>query len=81
MARHWVLGIRGELTGLRVDPGLPAARPGFTATRRSRGETYEISARNPHHVSGRAARLPVEGQRIEGTLVPPALPGATALPT
>jgi cellobiose phosphorylase len=60
-----------------VDPVLPAAWPGFTATRRFRGATYQISVRNPDRISGRAAHLEVDGRRIEGTLVPLAPPGAT----
>jgi cellobiose phosphorylase len=67
---QWILGIRPELDGLRVDPVLPAGWPGFTASRRFRGATYDISVRNPDHVSGRACCVRVDGQRIEGTLVP-----------
>ena len=74
---QWILGIRAELDGLRVDPVLPAAWPGFTATRRFRGATYQISVRNPGRVSGRVTHLDVQGQRIEGTLVPLAPAGAT----
>ena len=74
---QWILGIRAEMDGLRVDPVLPAAWPGFTVTRRFRGATYQISVRNPGRISGRVAHLEVGGQRIEGTLVPPAPPGAT----
>ena len=74
---QWILGIRPELDGLRVDPVLPAAWPGFTATRRFRGATYEITVRNPKHARGRAARVLVDGRQIQGTLVPLARAGAT----
>jgi cellobiose phosphorylase len=74
---QWILGIRPELDGLRVDPVLPAAWPGFTATRRFRGVTYEITVRNPKHLRGRAARVLVDGRQIQGTLVPLAMAGAT----
>jgi cellobiose phosphorylase len=74
---QWILGIRAEMDGLRVDPVLPAAWPGFTATRRFRGATYQISVRNPGRISGRVTHLEVGGQRIDGTLVPLAPPGAT----
>ena len=74
---QWILGIRAELDGLRIDPALPAAWAGFTATRRFRGATYQISVRNPDRVSGRVAHLDVDGQRIVGTLVPLAPAGAT----
>ena len=44
---RWILGIRAEMDGLRVDPVLPASWAGFAATRRFRGATYQISVRNP----------------------------------
>jgi cellobiose phosphorylase len=74
---QWILGIRPELDGLRVDPVLPSAWPGFTASRRFRGATYDITVRNPHHVSGRATCVRVNGRQIQGTLVPLARAGAT----
>jgi cellobiose phosphorylase len=74
---QWILGIRPELDGLRVDPVLPAEWPGFTATRRFRGATYDISVRNPDRVNGRAGCVRVDGQRIDGTLLPLAPAGTT----
>jgi cellobiose phosphorylase len=74
---QWILGIRPELDGLRVDPVLPAGWHGFTATRRFRGATYDISVRNPDHVSGRAGSVRVDGRQIEGTLLPLAPAGTT----
>ncbi|GIF03440.1 GH36-type glycosyl hydrolase domain-containing protein [Actinoplanes siamensis] len=73
---QWILGLRPELSGLRVDPVLPAAWPGFTATRAYRGATYEITVRKPAGATGRVTRLLVDGERVEGTLVPPAPAGA-----
>ncbi len=43
---QWILGIRPEHDGLRVDPCLPAAWAGFEATRRFRGSTYRIAIRS-----------------------------------
>jgi len=74
---QWILGIRPELDGLRIDPVLPSAWPGFTASRRFRGATYEITVRDPAHVSGRGARLLVDGRQIQGTLLPLAGAGET----
>ena len=76
---QWILGIRAELDGLRIDPVLPAAWPGFTATRRFRGVTYEISVRKPAGLTGRVGLVCVDGVPIEGTLVPPAEPGRTVV--
>jgi cellobiose phosphorylase len=73
---QWILGIRAEFDGLRIDPVLPASWPGFTATRRFRGATYEISVRNPDRVSGRVSQLSADGEAVSGTLLRPAPPGA-----
>ncbi len=74
---QWILGIRAELDGLRIDPVLPAAWTGFAATRRFRGAIYEISVRKPAGHTGRVSQVCVNGEPITGTLVPPAPPGAT----
>jgi len=77
---QWILGIRPELGGLRVDPVIPCAWPGFTATRRFRGATYEIAVRRAGTLdSGLAegAGLRVNGQQIVGTLLPLAPAGET----
>jgi cellobiose phosphorylase len=71
---QWILGIRPELTGLRVAPVLPATWPGYTATRRFRGAAYSITVRRGQVGQ---SRILVDGELIEGTLVSPALPGAT----
>ncbi|MGZ4387201.1 MAG: GH36-type glycosyl hydrolase domain-containing protein, partial [Gaiellaceae bacterium] len=67
---QWILGIRAEHEGLRIDPSLPSAWEGFSATRRFRGTTYEISVRKPAGMQGRVSHLIVDGERVEGNLVP-----------
>jgi cellobiose phosphorylase len=74
---QWILGIRPEHGGLRIDPVLPAAWTGYSATRRFRGATYRIRVRKPLGVTGRVGFLLVDGVRVEGTLVAPAPPGRT----
>ena len=69
---QWILGIRPEHDGLRIDPCLPAAWEGFTATRRFRGAVFEIVVRKPAGVIGRVTRCVVDGETLEGALVPPA---------
>jgi len=75
-ASQWILGIRPEHDGLRIDPSLPAAWDGFSATRRFRGATYRIQVRKPAGAPGRVTRLLVDGRRTEGNLCPPAADGA-----
>jgi cellobiose phosphorylase len=75
---QWILGIRPEHDGLRIDPCLPSDWEGFTAVRRFRDATYRIEVRKPRGVHGRVASLAVDGNPVEGTLVPLAPEGATA---
>jgi cellobiose phosphorylase len=74
---QWILGVRPELCGLRIDPVLPPTWPGFTARRRWRGATYEIVVHQEPGVKGRVRRLVVDGKTIEGNLVRPAPAGST----
>jgi cellobiose phosphorylase len=73
---HWILGLRPEHDGLRVDPRLPADWAGYRATRRFRGATYEIEVRKAVGAAGRVDGLVVDGRRIEGNVVPPAAAGS-----
>ena len=78
-ATQWLVGIRPELDGLRIDPRLPAGWGEIRVTRRFRGATYRIVVREaPGGLDGdaRVARLVVDGRSIDGNLAPlPADPG------
>ncbi|MEU8240058.1 glycosyl transferase [Actinoplanes missouriensis] len=69
---QWILGIRPEFTGLRVDPVLPDGWTGFEVTRRFRGTTYQIRVVG----AGRVTHLEIDGARVEGNVIPLAEPGA-----
>ncbi len=74
---QWILGIRPEHDGLRVDPCVPADWNGFRVWRRRfRGAIYDITVRVRREGGGRTSHLVVDDRRIEGTLIPPAPPGA-----
>jgi len=70
---QWILGVRPEHEGLRVDPVMPSAWPGFECSRVWRGATYRISVSKPVGATGRVRDLVVDGRRIEGNVVPPAV--------
>jgi cellobiose phosphorylase len=75
---QWILGIRPDHGGLRVDPVVPAAWDGFGVVRVFRGATYRIKVcKAPGAVRGRVGYLVVDGKRVEGNLVPLAPVGAT----
>jgi cellobiose phosphorylase len=72
-----ILGIRPQHDGLRVDPRIPAAWPGFDVIRKFRDATYHIGVHNPRKISGRVSKLEVDGEPIEGNVVPVAPAGST----
>ena len=63
-ATRYMLGIRPQFDSLTVEPCIPAAWDGFTATRRWRGATYRIQVQNPTHVQTGVAAIEVDGQRL-----------------
>jgi cellobiose phosphorylase len=67
---QWILGIRAEHDGLRIDPVLPADWGDFTLTRQFRGARYNITVHKPKGTAGRVARLTLDGREISGNLVP-----------
>jgi cellobiose phosphorylase len=72
-----ILGIKPELSGLRINPCTGADLPSFTIVRKCRGATYQITVDNRSR--GKPARLKVNGQAHAGTLVPYAAAGETVV--
>ncbi len=72
---QWILGIRPEYTGLRIDPCIPSAWSGFSVSRVFRGERYQITVHNPQHVSKGVTRMVVDDENIPGDIIPLNLPG------
>ena len=69
-ASQYILGIRPDYDGLIVDPCIPSFMDGFTAKRDFRGTTYHIEVENPNHVEKGVASVTVDGNAIEGNLIP-----------
>lgn len=69
-ATQFILGIRAEYEGLRIDPCIPAGWESFQAERIFRGSRYRIRVENPHHLCRGVRRLVVDGQEIDGSLTP-----------
>jgi len=74
---QYILGVRPELAGLRIDPCLPTAWDGYQVTRRFRGMNLTIKVTNPAHVSTGVAAVTVNGTPVDpsdddarGALVP-----------
>jgi cellobiose phosphorylase len=65
---QWILGIRTSLSGLEIAPVIPKNWPGFTAKRVFRGVTYSITIQRKG--PGNSISLTVDGQPIDGNIVP-----------
>ena len=67
---QYMLGIIPDYEGLKIDPSIPSAWDGFKATRQFRNATYQISVSNPSHVSKGVKSVTVDGNAIEGNILP-----------
>ena len=68
-----ILGVKPEFEGLRVEPCLPEEMAEVVINRTCRDAEYHISIAN---LGGGVPRLTVDGQLIEGTVVPYAPAGS-----
>jgi cellobiose phosphorylase len=59
---QWILGLRPDFDGLRIDPCIPPAWDGFTAQRLFRGCRLDITVHNPQHVSHGVSLMQVDGK-------------------
>jgi len=67
---QWILGIKPDYDGLKIDPCIPAKWNGYKITRKFRGAEYLIEIKNPNHVSKGVNKLVVDEQEIEGNIIP-----------
>lgn len=67
---QWILGIRPEFDGLRIDPCIPTTWPEFSVDREFRGARIHITVHNPDGKSKGIKRMVVDGNDIEGNILP-----------
>ncbi len=67
---QYMLGIIPDYNGLKIDPSIPSAWDGFKATRQFRNATYNITVTNPSHISKGVKSVTVDGNAIEGNVLP-----------
>ena len=75
---QYILGIRAELGGLRIDPCIPPDWSAFHVARTFRGARFLIHVTNPQGVSKGVAQLRLNGRKIAGNLIPVQQPGSTS---
>ncbi len=67
---QYILGISADWDGLKIDPSIPHEWNGFTATRKFRDAVYDITVKNPDHISKGIKSVTVDGNAVEGNIVP-----------
>ncbi|MBN1654840.1 MAG: glycosyl transferase [Deltaproteobacteria bacterium] len=75
---QYLLGVKPEHEGLRIQPCVGDELRTFTVIRKCRGATYEIRVNNSRRAA-REATLRVNGRPLAGNVVPYAPPGETLI--
>jgi cellobiose phosphorylase len=70
---NYILGVRAEIDGLRIDPRIPADWNGFKMTRMFRGSKYEIEVKRV----SKNKMITVDGKKVKGNLLPAGEKGKT----
>ena len=68
-ALQWILGVRPEIDGLRIDPCIPKVWQGFTIERVFRGMRIHVEIQNPDRRSKGVRQVSVDAHPLEGTLI------------
>ena len=76
-ATEWILGVRRELGGLRIDPCLPSAWKRASITRRFRGANYEVDIERVSTLAPGARKIMLDGRLFAGDLLPAFKDGKT----
>jgi len=69
-ATQYILGLRPEYGGLRIDPCIPSAWKAFTVTRVFRGRKVSVEVRNPDGAQKGVRKLLLNGEPLEGNFIP-----------
>lgn len=69
---EWILGVRKDYHGLRVDPCLPPHWKTCRVRRYFRGAWYDVTIRNPDGVEKGIREIRLDGKLLKSNLLPPA---------
>jgi cellobiose phosphorylase len=72
-----MLGVRPEFDGLRIKPCLPPHWNGVKVKRQFRGSVFNIVIHNPNQLETGALEIRVDGDLIEGNVIPVPAVGST----
>ena len=66
---EFILGIKPDYRGLRIDPCLPSTAHEYTVERKFRGADYKIHITNPNGAEKGVKSITVDGKPVEGNLI------------
>ena len=69
-ATKYIMGILPQHNGLQINPCIPTQWDGFTAVRKFRNATYNVTVKNPKHISKGVTSMKVDGKSIDGNIAP-----------
>ncbi|MGL1893157.1 MAG: glycosyl transferase [Spirochaetaceae bacterium] len=69
-ATKYILGIKPDYIGLNINPCIPTKWDGFEVTKFYKNATYNITVKNPNHVSKGIKQLTIDGKDIDGCRAP-----------
>ena len=67
---NYILGVKPDWDGLKIDPCVPHTWDGYEVSRKFRGATYAIAIKNPDHVCRGVKSVTVDGKAIDGNVLP-----------
>jgi cellobiose phosphorylase len=69
-ATQYILGIRPEFNGLRIDPCIPSSWKGFKVERKFRNKLLKISVINDNNVQKGVSKIVINDETISGDFIP-----------
>ena len=67
---NYILGIKPDWDGLKIDPCVPHTWDGYKVSRKFRGAVYDVDIKNPSHVCRGVKKVTVDSIEIEGNVLP-----------
>ncbi len=67
---QYILGVKPDWDGLKIDPCIPAGWDGYKISRSFRNAVYDIRIENPGHVCRGVKRVTADGREISGNVLP-----------
>jgi N,N'-diacetylchitobiose phosphorylase len=67
---RYIIGIRPEINGIRIDPCVPSKWRAFDVERKFRGKTLSMHFENPKSVEKGLKKIVLNGEVMEGNLIP-----------